>query len=190
MTPIDSLRQRLHPREFRIARPTSVKKLLALLDQFVVASQPKAPSAAIVPARIPSAGASAISVETGDLLKFFANLGTGMWRLRQKMVLPESNEPLPEMQRAWRHFDSLWDLVGQIGLEIQDHTGTAYHAGLSLSVVAFQPTEGITEERVLETIRPSIYFEKRLLQMGEVIVGSPVSPSGNESPSELKLKPH
>ena len=44
---------------------------------------------------------------------------------------------------------------------------------MSLKVLAFQPTPGLTRERIVETIKPTIYFADQTLQMGEVIVATP-----------------
>jgi hypothetical protein len=44
---------------------------------------------------------------------------------------------------------------------------------MSLKVLCFQPTPGLRRERVIETIKPTIYFKGKTIQMGEVIVGKP-----------------
>jgi hypothetical protein len=159
------LRQRRFPKEFRIARAEFPRAALAQLiarasaDAAVLqaegsASKPPTPAADEPP-------------------RYMAELGTGLWRLRQRMVEPGTSRPLSEMKRAYRHFESIWDVITQAGLEIQDHTDTPFDAGMSLKVIAFQPTAGLAREKVIETIKPSIYFHGRPIQMGEVIVGTP-----------------
>jgi hypothetical protein len=59
-------------------------------------------------------------------------------------------------------------------LQIQDHTGNPYDSGQSLEVLAFQPTDGITNEVVIETVRPSLYLQGHRILKGQVIVGSPL----------------
>lgn len=90
------------------------------------------------------------------------------------------------MRGAFRHLDSVWDTLGEIGIEILDQTGAPYNSGLELEVLAFQPTEGLAHEQVLETIRPGIYLGARRLQIGQVIVGTPPTRSpyfgGQEPP--------
>jgi hypothetical protein len=44
-----------------------------------------------------------------------------------------------------------------------------------LNVATYEPTEGITRETVIETIKPSVYWEDKCIQNGEVIVGTPKS---------------
>jgi len=113
------------------------------------------------------------SIEDRDRSRLLADIGTGLWRLRQKMLKPNSNEPADEMRRAYRHLESVWDALAQAGTEIIDHTDTPFDSGLSLKVVAYQPTSGLDRERVIETIKPTIFFRGRSIQMGEVIVGKP-----------------
>jgi hypothetical protein len=44
---------------------------------------------------------------------------------------------------------------------------------MALNVVSFEPTSGLTSEEIKETIKPSVALHGRLIQMGEVIVGTP-----------------
>jgi len=49
----------------------------------------------------------------------------------------------------------------------------AFDYGLPLKVVTTQPTPGITKESVIETIKPTIYWQKQIIQMGEVVIATP-----------------
>jgi hypothetical protein len=40
--------------------------------------------------------------------------------------------------------------------------------------VTSQPTAGITKERVTETLKPTIYWRNKIIQMGEVVIATPV----------------
>jgi hypothetical protein len=104
---------------------------------------------------------------------WLSDLGTGLWRLKQRMLEPGTDRPLEEMRRAYRHLESVMDVAREAGLEIQDHTGTPYHSGMSLRVLAFQPTPGVQRDKVGETIKPTIYLNGTMIQMGEVIVSTP-----------------
>src|SRR5262245_17113628 len=75
-----------------------------------------------------------------EMLRMIANVGTGLWRMRQKMVNPDTNEPHEEMRRIYRNFESVWDSIDQAEVQIQDHTGNLYKSGTTLRVIAFQPT--------------------------------------------------
>jgi hypothetical protein len=114
-------------------------------------------------------------------MRLLADIGTGLWRLRQRMVDESTGRPFEAMRKAYRHFESVWDTVTQAGVDIRDHTGEPVPEGgiYALKTVAFQPTPGLAREKVIDTIKPSIYYKKDLIQMGEVIVGTPEGgPSG------------
>jgi hypothetical protein len=114
-----------------------------------------------------------------------AAVATGLWRMRNKMVQPGTDVPLPEVRGLYRHLESTWDALAGAGVEIQSHDGAAADPGLSLSVVAYQPTPGLDRERVIETIRPTVYHHGRIIQQGEVIVGTP-----EDEPIEPPAPPH
>ncbi len=106
-------------------------------------------------------------------MRLLADIGTGLWRLRQRLVSPDTDQPLEEMRRAYRFFASVWDTLHDAGVTIQDHTHTPYDPHLALKVLTYEPTPGVTREQVLETIKPSVYYHQRCIQMGEIIVAIP-----------------
>lgn len=165
------LRQWFYPAEFRIAPCAWPPELLAAIEQLAQALTARTAEGTAPP------DAAAEKKQT----RFLAEVGTGLWRLRQKMIQPGTNRPQEEMRRAYRHLESVWDVLVDAGVEIQDHTDALFDPGMSLRVIAFQPTAGIERERVLETIKPTIYFQKRTIQMGEVIVATPETPAAEES---------
>ena len=59
------------------------------------------------------------------------------------------------------------------GLLVQDHEGDTFHPGRSVEVLVYEDDPSLTVETVLETVRPSIYYRDRRIQMGQVIVGQP-----------------
>ena len=158
------LRQRRYPPEFRISAPEwpDSEELLR-----TAITGPRTPVAA--PVSVPPAAVAPLSLD------FLADACTGLWRLRTRMLQPGTDRPLDEMRRAYRHLESTWDALAQAGVEIIDHTGAPFDVGLALKVIAYQPTPGITSQRVVETIKPTVYFRKDRLQMGEVIVATPDS---------------
>jgi hypothetical protein len=175
------LRQRMYPQEYRISQAAWPPDLVVALEQLLVGFNRNAlaaPSGEKKPAR---------EAETGDthrelllfVMNLLSNVGTGLWRLRNKMVQPGTGEPLDEMRRAFRHLQSTLDVLEEAGVEILDHTGELVPEGgiYSLKAIAYQPTPGINRERVIETIKPTIYFKDQMIQMGEVIIGTPESPA-------------
>ena len=158
---LTSLRQLKYPAEFRIQPPIWSEDLSDLID--------KIQSTVTKPTTVTNED----QMSSKERLTFLAEVGTGLWRLRQKMIKPGTKRPLEEMQKAFRHLESTWDVLTQAGLEIQDHTGAAYDSGMSLKAIAFQPTQGIGREKIMETIKPTIYYKGQPIQMGEVIVAVP-----------------
>jgi hypothetical protein len=161
-----NLRQLVFPREFRIAEPPWPDDWLETLRK--LAELPPAPPP---------------GPEDTERVRFLADLSTGIWRLRQKMVEPGTERPKEQFRREYRHLESVWDVLRQAGMEIQDHTGKPFDSGQALKVLAFQPTPGVRRERVQETVKPTIYYKGRHIQMGEVIVESPEKKDGASGPS-------
>jgi hypothetical protein len=159
----ERLRQFRFPREFRIAPPVWNSDEVSTLQHALVLLQEQ------------DAKKTCTTAPDSSQKELLRNMATGLWRIRQKMLEPESDKPLPGMQKAYRHLQSAWDVLSEAGGEIRDHTGTPYDPGLSLSVVAHQPTQGIARELIIETIKPSVYFNDVMIQMGEVVVGTPVN---------------
>jgi hypothetical protein len=56
---------------------------------------------------------------------------------------------------------------------VKDHTGDVFDYGMPLKVVTTQPSPGINKERVTETIKPTIYWQNKIIQMGEVVIATP-----------------
>ena len=103
---------------------------------------------------------------------FLAEVSVGAWRLKKKMTDPKSGEPLNEMSRAFRHLESILITLKNEGIEIQDHDGQPFDAGLSLKVLTYQPMPNIDKEFVYDTIKPSVYLNGERILMGEVIVAT------------------
>lgn len=164
-----ALRQTMFPREFRIPESPLADDAILQLERIAhrITDQAKALSDEPQPKE--------------DRKAFLAEIGTGMWRLRQKMTQADTGKPLEEMRRAYRHFESVWDTLEKDGVKIYDHTGEDFDAGKSLKVLAYQPTVGLSRERVTETIKPTIYAGDDLLQLGEVIVGTPEKQPKNQT---------
>ena len=103
---------------------------------------------------------------------FLAEISVGAWRLKKKMIDTKSGEPLNEMSRAYRHLESVFITLEKEGIEIQDHDGQSFDAGLSLKVLTYQPLPNIDKEFVYDTIKPSVYLKGERILMGEVIVAT------------------
>jgi len=100
---------------------------------------------------------------------------TNAWKARAKMMDGDTGEPREEMRRVYRHIESIFDAFHQMGLQVKDHTGEQFDYGLPLTVITTQPTPGLARERVIETIKPTIYWKETIIQTGEVVIATPIS---------------
>lgn len=132
--------------------------------------EPTTPVAGPRPAQAPNG-----SGPPGPVLddRALADVATGLWRARRRMIEPGSEEPRPEVRREFQHLQSAWDALTASGVKVQDHDGMRYTAGLVLEVLVFQRVADLEHEEVIETIRPSVSVQGRSIQLGQVIVGTP-----------------
>ena len=165
------LRRLAGPAEFRIAAPTAHLATASLgsiarSDTGTSSAAAEAPHSVVAPSQ----------VLDGEML---SDLCTGLWRLRRRMVDPATDRPLEEMRKPFRHLESVWDTLADAAVDIRDHTNEPVpeYGSIGLNVLAYQPMPGMTRERVIETVKPSIYVGERLVQMGQVIIGTPEKPS-------------
>lgn len=157
-----ALRQALQPREFRIAAAALPADWLALLERRLQ------PPAAAVPA--PKGDEHARDREQ---LRLLADLATGLWRLRPRLLEPGTGQPREGLKRAWRDVEALGDLLAGAGVRVIDHTGHDYDPGQVLEVAARVPVPGLRRDRVQETVRPTVYVGDRHVQVGQVLVEVP-----------------
>ncbi|WP_369374386.1 hypothetical protein AB1046_08780 [Promicromonospora sp. Populi] len=173
-------RQHRFPAEFRIAPPA-------------VASVP-APGPASDPAPVPvsnpvaapasSAASGPTAPQAPDSLldarpeglsdDVVAGLVTELWRARNKVDGPGAEQDPPRAVRwANRYLAAADDRLVRAGIEVEGHDGLRFDVGMDLRVLAYQDDPDVTEETVVETVRPSVRRAGRIIQEGEVIVAVP-----------------
>ncbi|MET7281705.1 hypothetical protein ABZS29_25950 [Kribbella sp. NPDC005582] len=149
-------RQWLQHREIRIAEPSfseaqcrELSELLTLLD------------------RVPEQ--TAVSEEdTGPL----AEAATSLWRAQRKLTQAGRSA---ENRQTGRYLRTCAEALAAAGLVVQEHDGTTFNAGRALDVLVYQDDPAMTEETIVETVRPSVYYHDRQIQRGEVIVARPTA---------------
>lgn len=149
------LRQRRHHRAFRIA-PGQDTPVLTELDQLL--------------AEVETLTESEPEPDLDE--KTLVEAATNLWRAQRKLAQDAEGR---YTRPAGRYLGLCRDSLSDIGLVVQDHDGDPYHSGRSLEVLAFEDDPSADAERVLRTVRPSIYFRDRHIQTGQVIVGCPVA---------------
>lgn len=175
-TILATVHQWLYAREFRIPPPAWPADLRELLDR--VARVP-------APAEPDQSGPGEDQAPSEEHRRLLADLATGLFRLRRRMVDPQSGRPLEAQRAAYRHVEAAMLAMRHAGVEIVDHTGERWVDGRSIRAVAFQPTAGLQREMILETIKPTVVYRDWHLQMGEVVVGSPEDPDKHDAQTEL-----
>jgi hypothetical protein len=160
------IRQWIYPKELRISQPrTDLPCTLNALR------------AALVEKLTPQATATETmqyGQDDGPLnTKALAQVGTHLWRLKNKMIEPGLKKPRDEFSRVYRHLDAAWDVLAEAGIEILDLTGRPFDHGQSVRPLTFQPIAGLKRRTIVETVSPSILLRGKVIQAGEVIVGIP-----------------
>lgn len=171
----------------------SLMQLLMATDPRKLARLPEAPldkaltevralkeTAATAPAPIPPAaatGPAAPGTGTSPHDEGMAALATNVWRAKMRLIDPKTGEPREETRRLYRHIEGAMEAFGSLGVRLADWLDQPYDAGLPLKVLSFQPTPELACDTVIEAVRPAVFWQDRLLQVGEVIVGIPPTPS-------------
>ena len=156
---LDSLRQLRYPPEFRIGPLPAPTEALDTLKSIAVNLE-----------------SLACSLEGGsrrEVDRLLAQVATELWRLRRKLELLDKTQPPGELRAILRPFQSAWDSIIQSGVEIDEHADEPYDGGMAVEVLTFQPCAELTREQIIETVRPTIYRNGQIIQLGQVIVGQP-----------------
>jgi len=110
---------------------------------------------------------------TGHIsLKQLADLATACWRVRKRAL--KAAQSTGESPRIIRELDAMLESFQAIGVEIKDYTDETFDYGLPLKVITTQPVAGLLKEKVSETIKPTVFWKENLIQIGEVIIETPV----------------
>ena len=158
-----NLRQLRYPLEFRIDAPSWPESVSDSLNEIVqLMATPPVPEAPMG------------TDEAGSQEELIAKLGTGLWALRSRILpLGDQADLSREMRTLFLTFQSTWNEFIQQGVEVKDHTGERVVGGEAFHIVGSQPMPEVACDQVIRTISPSIYYQDRLIQRGEVLVGTP-----------------
>ncbi|EDY20131.1 hypothetical protein CfE428DRAFT_2055 [Chthoniobacter flavus Ellin428] len=154
------------PDEFNIPTPQwpDEEKFVEAMAAQIKALRPSAES-----------GGETRKVVPVEVVKAIADIANHLWKAHTKMLDTSTGEVREEMKRVYRHVDGSLESLTGIGVEVKDHTGDIFDYGLPLKVITTQPTPGLTREKVIETIKPTIYWQRQIIQMGEVVIATPAS---------------
>jgi len=162
------LRQLLYPREYRIDRSSLPENIARQIAQLI---------STLDTLKSGFSGAQRAQTEPAmrHIQSALADVGTNLWRMQKEVEKRSSNEEVASKRSIGRHLQAAQDALAEMGIEILDHTGERIpdKGAVGLKRLAFEPQEDLEHEAVLETIKPTILFRGRQIQMGEVIVGIP-----------------
>jgi len=156
---LDGLRQRAYPPEFRIRPAAAPAEATSALER--------------IAASLESLAGRPADDSEREVSRLLAQLATDLWRLRPKLASLEGACSPRELRALLRPYQSAWDAMIQAGIEIDDHVDEPYDGGMAVEVLTFQPSPGLARQRIIETLRPTVFRNGRLIQRGQVIVGQP-----------------
>lgn len=161
-------RQHRFPAEFRIPPPA----VPSGLPSDLAAGPASGPASDPAPDALPDPQPGARPDDLPD--DVVAGLVTELWRARNKVDGPAAEQDPPRAVRwANRYLAAADDRLVRAGIEVEGHDGLRFDVGMDLRVLAYQDDPDVTEETVVETVRPSVRRAGRLIQEGEVIVAVP-----------------
>lgn len=114
-----------------------------------------------------------ISSDSTQTLDLLSDILINIWRVQQKLKPHGEQEISEELRRVYRPIQSIFDSLTQAGFDIVDRTSQRYDIGLNEIVLANEKVDGIQFPVIIETIKPSILYQGKLVHKGEIIVGVP-----------------
>jgi hypothetical protein len=93
------------------------------------------------------------------------DLAIEIWRIRSRLGAIATEAP-KSVQGLQFSVDRATEILSSFGVEIVDHTLQLYREGLSVEVI-----HG-TGDHIVETVRPTVKYNGRVVVIGQVIVGS------------------
>ena len=141
-------------------------------------ASPVRPPISDIPA-VPVRPSRAIQFSPEEFTKLLTSIATNAWKVRGRIMADPKGEDLREeikkddVKKIARHLDSIYEALTEFGIEIRDRTGEAYDYGLPDKIVSSVPQTGLTKELIVETLKPTIYWQSQIAQAGEVVIAVP-----------------
>jgi hypothetical protein len=115
--------------------------------------------------------------DSRHFIDFISSLSIELWRLKKRIQNMKTDN---EKKQKTDDFSSITDQIQRIDdvlkkyeIEICNHTGENYNDGKSLKVLHIEEIENIPigKMEVIETIKPTIYLNGKVIFFGQVIIG-------------------
>jgi hypothetical protein len=110
-------------------------------------------------------------------MDFISSLSIELWRLKKRIQnMKKDNEEKQEIDKFSSITDQLQrldDVLKKYDIVICDHNGENYNDGKALKVLHIEEVENIPNGRmkVIDTIKPTIYLNGKVIFFGQVIIG-------------------
>lgn len=121
-----------------------------------------------------------VPVKMEELPKALLFLAGQIWRLATAVVDSETNEvkttlSTGEARKLGSAIEAMQQSIKDLGIRVIDRCGEDFHPGLPDQVITEEPREGITRDRVIRTIRPTILWNQTMVQRGEIDIAVPAA---------------
>ena len=118
-----------------------------------------------------------VEVVPSNVTKGLIAIANSYFRAKKKMLDPTTGEPHEAMSRVYKDIERISRHLEEMGFKIQNHTGDAYDDGQPMKVITSNPRPEATRKYVLETLLPTIYWNDKIIQHGEIEIAVPSAPT-------------
>ena len=105
--------------------------------------------------------------------KIAISLCDELFRLRKNLNEMSKEGDSKDLRSARRNLRKLDELLQDNDVEIIEQTGEPYWPHMVAEVLAFEPTPGIEQYTITDTIRPAVLINKKMVRKAQIIVGTP-----------------
>ena len=102
-------------------------------------------------------------------MDLISTLSIELWRLDKRIDKVKSSID----SSITDQFQRIKDMLRKQEIEMCEHTGTDYNDGMSVKVLHVEEVDNLPpgNMKIIETVKPSIYYRGQVISHGEVIVG-------------------
>ena len=102
-------------------------------------------------------------------MDLIASLSIELWRLEKRIDKAKDTVD----SSITDQFQRIKDILGKQDIEICEHTGSDYNDGMSVKLLHMEEVDNLLpgKMKVIETVKPSVYYKGQVILHGEVIVG-------------------
>ncbi len=95
-----------------------------------------------------------------------------MWRLEKRLKRLQNEEPKIDLSSFFDQMQRIKDMFYREGIVVKDYVEEGYKEGISLKVLSFEddPSLPAGVARIVETVRPTIFYNDKVISHGEVVV--------------------